>query len=512
MTSPTVDERIRAIVEASTLLEVFASADVRHDVAELDRRTGTRTGLGLERTVVALAGSTGSGKSSLFNSLTGLALAATGVRRPTTAEPLACIWGDDGAGDLLDWLAVPGRRRVEHRSVLDDSSDGVAGLVLLDLPDHDSMVREHRVEVDRLVGLVDMVVWVTDPVKYADALLHEQYLSRLSRHGAVVMVVLNQVDRLTADEQRECVADLRRLLRRDGLSEVSMLATSAVDGSGVDELSRRIGDTVERRHAATDRLAADAATLAHRLRRAAGLDGWNPGESTGGASPQDAVVRVQRLLPIDAVRDTVAGRARAVATENLGGRARPDVTSPQTPDLAAGVPDAVTTVLRDHVDQGLASLPTSWQEGARAQMAPLVTDVVDGWRTEIATTVAASPAPRESWARLQLARRLLLAAAAAAGIVAVILLVLVLTGADVPTLLWALPLLLAAGAGAGLAVLATRLSSERQDYAEEAARNVENLLRARVERDIRERLDVPVVQRRHDCDAAVSALATAAAD
>ncbi|MEJ7742513.1 MAG: GTPase [Nocardioidaceae bacterium] len=56
-------------------------------------RAGGRLKLSGEHTVVALAGATGSGKSSLFNALCGLDLAAVGVRRPTTSWALACSWG-----------------------------------------------------------------------------------------------------------------------------------------------------------------------------------------------------------------------------------------------------------------------------------------------------------------------------------------------------------------------------------------------------------------------------------
>ena len=72
------------------------------------------------------------------------------------------------------------------------------GLVLLDLPDFDSVEIAHRVEVDRLVRLVDLLVWVVDPQKYADAALHERYLRPLAGHAAVMLVVLNQVDLLGA--------------------------------------------------------------------------------------------------------------------------------------------------------------------------------------------------------------------------------------------------------------------------------------------------------------------------
>ena len=74
--------------------------------------------------------------------------------------------------------------------------------MLLDLPDHDSVRLEHRLEVDRLVELVDVLVWVLDPEKYADAAVHDRYLAPLAGHAGVLLVVLNQVDRLDAAAAR----------------------------------------------------------------------------------------------------------------------------------------------------------------------------------------------------------------------------------------------------------------------------------------------------------------------
>ena len=75
----------------------------------------------------------------------------------------------------------------------------LGGLVLLDLPDHDSVRgRRDRLEVNRLVGLADLMVWVLDPQKYADAAVHRRYLVPLAGHSSVIAVVLNQSDLLTA--------------------------------------------------------------------------------------------------------------------------------------------------------------------------------------------------------------------------------------------------------------------------------------------------------------------------
>src|SRR2546423_10824805 len=74
-------------------------------------RAGERLSLSREHSVVALAGATGSGKSSLFNALARHELSRVGVRRPTTGVAHACVWGLDRAQDLLDWLGVPPNRR-----------------------------------------------------------------------------------------------------------------------------------------------------------------------------------------------------------------------------------------------------------------------------------------------------------------------------------------------------------------------------------------------------------------
>ena len=123
--------------------------------AAVDRAAG-RLRLSAEHTVVALAGATGSGKSSTFNALTGLELSAVGVRRPTTSWATACVWGREGADELLEWLGIPARHQVTRDSMLDNGrrqrgEGALDGVVLLDLPDHDSTEVSHHLEVDRLV-------------------------------------------------------------------------------------------------------------------------------------------------------------------------------------------------------------------------------------------------------------------------------------------------------------------------------------------------------------------------
>jgi GTP-binding protein EngB required for normal cell division len=235
-------------------------------VAKITQRI-SKTG---NHTVVALAGATGSGKSSLFNALVGSTVALVGARRPTTSRPVAAVWGDEDATDLLDWLSVAQRHHVDLSEDSDDGGPGTPwnlhGLVLLDLPDFDSRVEAHRAESERVLELVDVFVWVTDPQKYADARLHDDYLRTLSTHDAVTVVVLNQADRLSAEAKGQIRGDLARLAAEDGIPGVQVIATSAVTGAGVDDLRLRLATAVAAQNAAQHRLLADISASAASLR------------------------------------------------------------------------------------------------------------------------------------------------------------------------------------------------------------------------------------------------------
>ena len=259
--------RVRALGEAADLCEGRVDPDVVTEARRVVTQTDRRLAVSGAATVVALAGATGSGKSSTFNALTGTDLSAVGVRRPTTSTALACSFGEDSAEELLDWLAIPRRHALEADP---RQAAGLDGLVLLDLPDHDSTEVAHRVEVDRLVQLVDMLVWVVDPQKYADAALHDRYLKPLASHVDVMMVVLNQVDTLTPAQKEQCLRDLRRLLASEGLGAAEVLAVSAVTGEGLDELRARLGRRIADKKAAARRLAADVESSAAALVRASG--------------------------------------------------------------------------------------------------------------------------------------------------------------------------------------------------------------------------------------------------
>ncbi|MFJ2514977.1 GTPase [Streptomyces griseoviridis] len=269
------DGPLRARLDA--LRELVGLSRTRLDsrtLAEAGRvldEAAARRRLSGQHTVVAIAGATGSGKSQLFNSLAGVTISETGVRRPTTSAPIACSWSD-GAATLLDRLGIPGRlRRRPVQSV--EAEAQLRGLVLIDLPDHDSAAVQHREQVDRVLALVDAVVWVVDPEKYADAVLHERYLRPMAGHAEVMFVVLNQTDRLPGEATEQVLDDLRRLLDEDGIAlgeygepGATVLALSALTGDGVGELRDSLGQFVAERGAPARRIAADLDNAAAGLR------------------------------------------------------------------------------------------------------------------------------------------------------------------------------------------------------------------------------------------------------
>jgi GTP-binding protein EngB required for normal cell division len=232
--------------------------------AELAERASDRLRLSGEHTIVALAGATGSGKSSLFNALTDLELAGVGVRRPTTSWALACSWGPDGAQGLLEWMGIPARHQVSRMSMLDRSSADTKldGLVLLDLPDHDSTEVSHHVEMDRLVQYADLLVWVLDPQKYADAAIHDRYIRPMAAYRDVTLVVLNQIDRIHYSDRERALGDVRAILEREGLPGVPVIGVSAHRGDGIDDLKRELVRRIRAKASAKERLGQDVAAAA----------------------------------------------------------------------------------------------------------------------------------------------------------------------------------------------------------------------------------------------------------
>lgn len=283
--------------------------------------------------VVALVGGTGTGKSSLLNALAGEEVAGTGLRRPHTSESLA--WAPEPAPPALDTLLddLGVARRAPNRVL--------PGVVVLDLPDVDSVVTEHRRLVDQLLPRIDAVVWVTDPAKYADPEVHRALLRPLAPHRSRLVAVLNRID--LVDDPVPIVEDLRRLLTDDGLETVPVLATAAAPGSGpplgVDAVAEYLGRRWDAKRAVVERIVVAATSAARVLADAAGtwqgttgdLDRW---VGPDGAPTASAEVLASGVGPV--IAEALArSRTREEAAAVLWRRA----------ELAATVAEVVVAAL-----------------------------------------------------------------------------------------------------------------------------------------------------------------------
>lgn len=218
--------------------------------------------------VVALAGGTGSGKSSLFNALAGEELVDVGGVRPTTSTPAAAVpvTSGDAFDGYLDRLDV--QERHEHTG---------PSICFLDLPDTDSVELDHRYRVDALLPLVDMVIWVADPEKYRDARLHGDYLQPMSDYSDQYIFVLNQIDRLTDDEVTDVLADFAAAVEDDGIDSAEIIPTAAFTPSGppigVEELVAAIEEKRRGRQVLHGKLLSDLEATCLALETAVGEAG-----------------------------------------------------------------------------------------------------------------------------------------------------------------------------------------------------------------------------------------------
>lgn len=516
-----LEARVAALESATELGRGRIDDGLLDDAAGVAQRAGSRLRMSADHTVVALAGATGSGKSSTYNSLSGLDLSAVGVRRPTTSWASACVWGAEGAEEILEWLGIPPRHRVTRDSMLDSSrvareDKALDGVVLLDLPDHDSTEVSHHLEVDRLIRQADLMVWVLDPQKYADAAVHDRYLAPMASHRDVMVIVLNQIDLVPESRREAMLADLRRVLDRDGLADVPVFAVSAKEGVGIDELRQEIADRVAAKKATKERMTADVKEAAGRVAEAAG-------SRSGAGLSKERVAALNDALADSAGVPTVveaveastrmrAGRATGWPIVSWLSRLRPDPLRRLDLDLGDSARDLTTrtsipeptqvqrarvdTEVRALADDASDGLGPAWRRSVRSASVERLPELSDRLDAALAGTdlgVARLP----WWAHLVRLLQWLLILAAVAGLCWLASVVatrwITSDAVDVPAV-WGVPapvLLLAGGVVAGilLAVICRLLVSRT---ARSRARSADRRLRAAIDEVSAELVVTPV--------------------
>ena len=192
--------------------------------------------------LAVLGGSTGSGKSTITNSLVGVEVSSAGVLRPTTRAPVLVCHPDDvqwfGGGDLLPDLArVSGENHppadipaaattssVLRMITVETMSPGVA---IIDAPDIDSVEGANRSLATQLLAAADLWLFTTTAVRYADAVPWE-FLQQAKTRGTALAVIIN---RIPPGAGIEIVSHFSSMLAEAGLDDVPVFP---VDQSKLD--------------------------------------------------------------------------------------------------------------------------------------------------------------------------------------------------------------------------------------------------------------------------------------
>ncbi|HZK05459.1 MAG TPA: GTPase [Actinomycetaceae bacterium] len=413
------------------------------------------------RTVVALVGGTGSGKSSLFNALAYSAFAEVGPLRPTTRRPAAATWGSDSA-ELLDYLGIRPEERIFRDTILAASSEAeMEGLVLIDMPDQDSVEEDNATVVDELVPVVDLLVWVVDPQKYADNILHERYLGPLVTRSDAMIVVINHADAVTPEGLARVQTDVRRLLDEAGLESVEIYTSAVPEDRGVAEIRQRIRLAVADPSTADTTAAVLVSGLADGLLRRFAEAEPELGDETI-APTVDALVRASGT---DAAAESVERSLSRVA----GG----SVAHPGAPARAAVA--AIGSGWAGHAKHGL---PKPWARAVDRAL-PSVETLTDA----VADAVVSIPVPYE---RVREADRSLIGATAA--FVAGLAFVVVGSLLGWPGALLAVIAVVAVATAAGLGWSSVR---KRRQVADEKAAQYSQATRARVTAAVADSLLTP---------------------
>ena len=269
----------------------LASEDGREAAASIAAAARKRQDYFSDAIVAAIAGGTGSGKSSLLNAIAGRAIASTSALRPHTNTPLAWIPADEPAiATLVSDLGID--NVVVH-------GDGPA-LAIIDLPDLDSVDDGHRTLVEAVLPLVDAVMWVFDPVKYHDPSIHVDFLTHLVAYEPVFTFVLNKTDRLDEAETEAVATHLGVILSMDGLQDPTVIPVAAAppgeDPIGIESLVAVLNDTLVAKRADRVKLIEDVLQAGRRL--AAETDAWSGTSDDASSRIQEALDNPTRLAGV----------------------------------------------------------------------------------------------------------------------------------------------------------------------------------------------------------------------
>ncbi len=200
--------------------------------------------------LVVVGGSTGSGKSTITNTIVGREVSPAGVLRPTTRAPVLICHPDD-----QDWFAggdvLPDLPRVTGRT-----GDGPAptvtgtvlrlitsetlqpGLALIDAPDIDSVEEANRELATQLLSAADLWLFATTAVRYADAVPWD-FLRQARSRGTSLACIVN---RIPPGATNEIVSHFVSMLNDAGLTDVAVFPVEQAEGEVATLPDEAVGD------------------------------------------------------------------------------------------------------------------------------------------------------------------------------------------------------------------------------------------------------------------------------
>jgi energy-coupling factor transporter ATP-binding protein EcfA2 len=142
---------------------------------------------------VLLFGPSGVGKSQLLNALAGEVIAPVHFLRPTTRLPTVYAHAAVQAERLFEYGATLGRLTRVPASFQRHRREELRHIVLIDAPDIDSHVPEHRAQVMQLLPAVDVVLYVVTPESYKNDRGWQTVLTERGRRAFAF--IMNKWDR-----------------------------------------------------------------------------------------------------------------------------------------------------------------------------------------------------------------------------------------------------------------------------------------------------------------------------
>jgi len=255
--------------------------------------------------LTVLGGSTGSGKSTITNTIVGQEISPAGVLRPTTRAPVLICHPEDA-----DWFAggdvLPELPRVTGQ--VDDGPTSTVtgtvlrlittdslqpGLALIDAPDIDSVEEANRELATQLLSAADLWLFATTAVRYADAVPWD-FLRQARSRGTSLACIVN---RIPPGATNEIVTHFVSMLTEAGLTDVAVFPVEQQPG----EVSTLPAEAVSDIKAMLTDLASDAERRSEVVRSTldGAMDSITPRTKTvieAGAEQNAAVSELQESM------------------------------------------------------------------------------------------------------------------------------------------------------------------------------------------------------------------------